>query len=344
MRAASSRNTPGSIVATGRISLKRLVLLSSLCLWGGAALAQDQVSLDFRWPDAARWRVVEQWELEVVSPDGQKEIHSGVVRGLWTLDRSSGAPVVSGRQAVVVRTTPRTDADAIAIAKRLVAPWSVDLSPRTAPAPAPEAPVVPALPADVAEAPVVDPATPAADGAPVVEAPPVVEAAPVVAAPPAVVVPTTFDRPDIAALVAGDPADQVDRIFRAFDDQTLTVSTDFFVDATAASGATGAAVPAEVRRRVDRLQWCSDRGPGSSCVELGLRSQQGGAPAEGLRVPAGARRTTETWVVEPATLVPHSARVETVVGWDGAGGVWHARVTKMLTFLPADPPRALQLH
>ena len=184
-----------------------------------------------------------------------------------------------------------------------------------------------------------------ADGAAPADAAPAVDAAPAASAPVEAVVapaPPEHPKPDLASLVAGDPVDQIDRIFRAFDKQTLKISTDFFVDVGAASAATGASQPGEVRRRVDPLQWCPDKGPGVACVELGLRRQEGGASPEGLLVPAGATRTTETWVVEPSTLIPHASRSETVVGWNGDGGVWHARVTRVYSFLPADPPRALQ--
>lgn len=290
-----------------------LLLVVVGVLGPASASAQEEVKLTFGWPEDARWRVITQWELELLPPDGQKQTRSGVLRETW--DFEGGTPkTVAARQAILVRATPRTDADVRAIATALSAPWT---STWGAPPPAPEPPrVEDALGEE-----------PATDGTVPVEAP-----APV-AAP---------GRPDLGAFVVGDHGQTLDRVFGGFAGQTLAIGRDVYNNAGLVDGRTGETIVADVVRRVDPLQWCADVGPGSHCVEVGLRVLEGGAPAEGSLLSPGARRTTETWVVEPGTLVPHAARQEEVVAWVQDGGTWRARVTRSLSFLPADPPKALR--
>ena len=94
---------------------------------GLPAAAADDVAFTFGWVEGARWRVVVEWDVTLVSPAGEKTEYSGVVREMWTWDRTDDGMMLSSRQQVPVRATPRSDDVAKGIGARMAGPWQVQV-------------------------------------------------------------------------------------------------------------------------------------------------------------------------------------------------------------------------
>jgi hypothetical protein len=308
-----------------------LRLLLSAALLGAMMLGPDsraaEVTFDAGWTAGTRWRALVEWEVEVTDPSGERTTRSGVVRSLWSWDGTS----LRSAEAVRIRSTPRTDAAAREVSAALVTGF--DARPYVAPPPAP-APAV----AEVA-APVEGEAAAAAEGASVPEPAPEVAASPepVSEAPRPVPGLLPAGAADAVALVAAELAASVPRAVWSLDGVTAATGSPVPVELGAlADGAKAAS------RTVDVLAFCPDVGPVASCVEVTTQRAWGAAWLDAAIVPAGSRRTTEVWIVEPDTLVPHAARIDTVVGYEVPGsskvGTWRARVTHRVTLLPMSAP------
>lgn len=291
-------------------------------LLAGSAHAEDAVSFELGWRDGLQRRVVEQWEAELVGPDGERRTMSGTVRGVWSWDAEGGDVVLSLRQPVSVRYSPLDDALARQTAEAMVGPWAVRVDGQGglvrdagsgAPLPPPSDAIVVPDPAEALEAEASAP-TDAVSAEPM-------------AGP-------TMSLDDVPDLLRGDAADRLERGLLQLAGRSLVVGRDAYADAGLASPSTGEVEVGEVMRRVEPLGFCPDTGPGTACVDVTLVRVTGGSGSTGGVIAPGGRRVVEVWTVEPATLVPHAARAELVTAWEEPEGVWRLRATRTWQFLP----------
>lgn len=325
------------------LAIRALPLLLGL---SSPALAQDDVPLKFAWPDGAAWRLVVQWDLDVVDPKGASTKRSGAVREVWTWDATDDGHVLSVSDTLNVRATPRDDV----LAQQIGASWQserrVEIQPDEPPAPtevpgqAP-APAAEAVPAEAA-APVegAAPAEGAGEGA--AEAVPV-EAAPVATASEPAATPAEAPAkaapvqlvPDLVAFVTARLEHGVVGLLQRLDTVKMKDGQDVFF-----SVASGKEI-----WRLKRLPSCPDVGPGSSCVELSMKRYLDGAPQDGGPLAPGQGRFEAVWTLEPETLVIHDGHISGTVAYhDGTGdqaGTWLATVSRDLRFLDLTPPADL---
>lgn len=275
-------------------------------LGAGVAHAADEpmpptdVTFAFAWPDAATWRAVDQWSAEITPVGGEAKSLSGVYRSTWAFDGEA----LTSRQHVPVRTTPRDDADAVAIDAAFAAGWTT-MAP---PAPEPE-------PVEAPPDPATDDATPDDAEAPAPEeaAAPAEPEAPVELPPPTL---------DVVGAVVGDPVAWFGAVFGILDGGTIPFSQD--VTSTTDDGTA-------VTLRVEPLLFCPDTGPGTACVEVTASwstTTASGATAQ----------IAQTWTVEPATLVPHTWRAMRTTTLASPDGTSLVVATRDVALLPTEPP------
>lgn len=314
---------PASPVSTLLAASTPWVRIAGLgLLLGGTAHAQDEVRFELGWRDGVQRRVVEQWEAEILGPDGERRTMSGTVRGVWTWDREGGDRVLTLRQPVSVRFSPVDDPLAQQTAEAMVTRWVVRVDDQGnlvrdggsgPPLPSPSDTVVVPDPAQAPEAEVPAPTD-------------AVRAEPMAG--------PTMSLDDVPDLLRGDAADRLERGLLQLAGRSLVVGRDTYADAGLASPSTGEVEVGEVLRRVETLAFCPDTGPGTDCVDVTLVRVTGGSGATGGVIAPGGRRTVEVWTVEPSTLLPHAARSELITAWEGPDGVWRLRATRTWQFMP----------
>lgn len=139
---------------------------------------------------------------------------------------------------------------------------------------------------------------------------------------------------DTLALMTGGRIERLRRVFTALDGQALAIGRPVDVPGLDVAGTEQTVTLAEVS--------CPTMGPGAACVQVTIVRTGGAATPDG-DVPDGGRRDRDIWVLQPATLMPQAASLETVVGWSGADGAVRQEVCRhQFTFLPLTPPAPLE--